>query len=197
MSNLNHILVEKINETMMKAIEILMKEHDSILKMIEITQNIFRKPEGEFNIEHVRNVIDFIKNFADKYHHMKEEDVLFKEMEEYGMPKEGGPIGVMLTEHDQGRFFVKNAAEAVENYQNGDHNAYEIMRNHLLSYCELLTNHIHKENFILYPMAEKILPEACLNNIWQKFEETDNSVNNSEYSGKYLNMVEELSKVYL
>ena len=74
----------------MKAIEILVKEHDSILKVIEITQTILNTNDpAKVNLNHVDSIIDFIKNFADKYHHLKEEDVLFMEMEKHGMPREG------------------------------------------------------------------------------------------------------------
>ena len=66
----------------MKAIDILVKEHESILKMIEIAQTMLKSSEdkAKINIDHVERIIDFIKNFADKYHHLKEEDVLFMEM---------------------------------------------------------------------------------------------------------------------
>lgn len=76
----------------MLAIDILVKEHDSILKVIEITQTILNtNDKSTVKLDHVEQIIDFIKNFADKYHHLKEEDVLFMEMEKHGMPREGGP----------------------------------------------------------------------------------------------------------
>ena len=91
----------------MTAIEILVKEHDSILQMIEITQTILNKnDETKVNLQHVEEIIDFVQNFADKYHHLKEEDVLFMELEKHGMPREGGPVGVMLYEHDEGRAYI-------------------------------------------------------------------------------------------
>ena len=66
----------------MEAIAMLVKEHDSILKMIEITQTILNTPDVKtVKIDHVDQIIDFIINFADKYHHLKEEDVLIMEME--------------------------------------------------------------------------------------------------------------------
>jgi hypothetical protein len=59
----------------------------------------------------------FFRNFADRCHHSKEEDELFPKMVEHGIPKEGGPIGVMLMEHDQGRAFVRGMSEAAEQQQ--------------------------------------------------------------------------------
>lgn len=96
----------------MNAIEILVKEHDSILRMIDVTRKLLAD-KSNVNIALVDQIIDFIKNFADKYHHLKEEDVLFVEMEKHGMSRESGPVGVMLHEHDQGRAYIKLAEEGV------------------------------------------------------------------------------------
>ncbi|MEM3061405.1 MAG: hemerythrin domain-containing protein, partial [Candidatus Bathyarchaeia archaeon] len=65
---------------------------------------------------HLEQVLEFIKFFADKCHHGKEEDLLFPAMEEAGIPKGGGPIGMMLTEHAMGRGYVKAMSKAAEEY---------------------------------------------------------------------------------
>lgn len=183
----------------MKAIDILVKEHDSILSMIEIIRKIFTGSEDKtaINIGHVEMVVDFIRNFADKYHHLKEEDVLFAEMEKYGMPREGGPIGVMLMEHDEGRAYVRNTIEAIERFKNGDLSALAEMENNLMNYGLLLTNHIHKENHILYPMAEKFLPIDVLKTIGEDFEKANSETIDNEYFDKYLKIAEDLGKIYL
>lgn len=182
----------------MKAIEILVGEHDSILKMIEITTIILKKEDKtEINIDQIEDIIDFIKNFADKYHHLKEEDVLFMEMEKHGMSRDGGPIAVMLHEHDEGRKYIKQAVEAIEQLKLGDDKAFEQLKENLLNYCTLLTNHIGKENNILYPMAERLLPANVKSAMTEKFEETNLTTINNEYFDKYLKLVDELSAVYL
>ena len=136
----------------MEAIAMLVKEHDSILKMIKITQTILNTTDVKtVKIDHVDQIIDFIINFADKYHHLKEEDVLFMELEKHGMPREGGPVGVMLYEHDEGRAYIKNAIDGISQLKKGDNSAFADIRTNLLNYCTLLTNHIAKENNILYP----------------------------------------------
>jgi hemerythrin-like domain-containing protein len=182
----------------MPAIEILVKEHDSILKVIEITQTILNtNDKSTVKLNHVEQIIDFIKNFADKYHHLKEEDVLFLEMEKHGMSREGGPIAVMLHEHDEGRKYIKQAVEDIEKLKLGDDSAYEQIKENLLNYCTLLTNHIGKENNILYPMAERLLPADVKLAMTENFEETNLTTINNEYFDKYLKLVDELSSVYL
>jgi len=182
----------------MKAIQILVKEHDSILKMIGITQTILNtKDKSKINIEHVENIIDFIQNFADKYHHLKEEDVLFVEMVNHGMSRDGGPIAVMLSDHDAGRNYVKQAVEAIEKFKACDYLAFELIQENLLNYCELLTGHIYKENNILYPMAERVVPAAILSDMSVGFEKTNKTTKDNEYFDKYLKLVDELSAIYM
>lgn len=180
----------------MKAIDILVKEHDSILKMIDVTRKLLAD-KSAVNIDHVEQIIDFVRNFADKYHHLKEEDVLFMELEKHGMPREGGPVGVMLSEHDEGRNYIKQAAKAVTEYKEGNTDALTDIESNLLNFCTLLTNHIAKENNILYPMAERMLPGSILETMSLDFEEANLATANNEYHDKYLKMVDELNNIYL
>ncbi len=181
----------------MKAIEILVGEHDSILKMIEVTRIILNSDDETINLEHVEQIIDFIKNFADKYHHLKEEDILFVEMEKFGMSREFGPIGMMLHEHNEGRNYIKLAGESIEKFKNGDRSAFEQIKYNLLNYCELLTNHIAKENNILYPMAERILPAGVLSAMSEDFKISNASTFENEYFDRYLKLVLYFSEIYL
>ena len=182
----------------MKAIEILVDEHDYILTMIEVAERILATDDyTTLDLNHVDKIVDFIKNFADKYHHLKEEDILFVEMGKYGMPRDGGPIGVMLHEHDEGRSYIKSAELGIELFKKGDIGAFIQIQNNLLSYCQLLTQHIGKENNILYPMAERMLPETIVNDIRSQFEQINESTPQNEYHDKYIRMVDEFSKIYL
>jgi Uncharacterized conserved protein len=182
----------------MSAIKVLVVEHDYILKMIEVTKHILEAEDSSsIHLEHVENIIDFIKNFADKYHHLKEEDILFIEMEKYGMSRENGPIGVMLYEHNEGRGFIKQAEEGLEQLKKGDSSAFAQVQENLLNYCNLLTNHIGKENNILYPMAERLLPESALGDMKERFENINISTLQNEYHDKYIKMVEEYGRIYL
>src|SRR3989344_9505885 len=96
---------------MVKAIEMLVEEHKNILRVTEaIERECEQISSGKtVNEDFFTKVIDFIRNYADKLHHAKEEDILFKE---FNVCAEGGgvhcnPVGQMLHEHDEGRGFVK------------------------------------------------------------------------------------------
>lgn len=182
----------------MKAIKILVDEHDYILKMIAITENILKSNDSStVDLNHVESIVDFIKNFADKYHHLKEEDNLFVKMEEFGMPREGGPIGVMINEHNQGRHYIKLAEAGIEGLKKGDTSAYHQIQDNLLNYCELLIQHIGKENNVLYPMAERIFPTNVDTEMTSQFETINTNTPQNEYYDKYIKMVVQLSSIYL
>lgn len=140
----------------MRPTEDLVREHGDILAMIQVVREMVARLEAGQAVEpdHIEKAIYFIRNYADKYHHAKEEDFLFPAMHEAGIPKEGGPIGVMLAEHDEGRAYVTTASEALERYRGGDTAAGAAVAANLRNYAGLLEQHITKENQVLYPIAD-------------------------------------------
>ena len=100
---------------------VLRKEHKGILKMLDVTDEVARRLEAGQSVapEKLADLLEFFRLFADQCHHGKEEDLLFPRLEQRGMPRAGGPIGVMLAEHDQGRSLIKQMAEASEAYGAG------------------------------------------------------------------------------
>lgn len=82
-----------------------------------------RRRRVRVKVAHLEKIHEFLKVFADKCHHAKEEDVLFPEMEKAGVLRKGGPIGVMLAEHAQGREYVKNIGDGINKYKAGDKKA--------------------------------------------------------------------------
>ncbi|MEE4249088.1 MAG: hemerythrin domain-containing protein, partial [Alcanivoracaceae bacterium] len=105
------------------------------------------------------DAVDFIRNYADRFHHAKEEDVLFVELINNGMPEKQSPIEAMHIEHDQGRAFVRNLADAAEKALSGETGQIAVIAENAAGYIALLREHIDKEDSVLYPLAERILPE--------------------------------------
>ncbi len=143
----------------MRPTETLMDEHEMILTVLDAAEQELHLMEttGRVRAERVEQMVDFFRNFADRCHHAKEEKLLFVRMEERGMPREAGPIGVMLYEHDLGRGYVRAVAEALSRAAQGDGEALQAIRQNLAAYIHLLRDHIYKEDHILYPMADQIL----------------------------------------
>ncbi|MEW6032120.1 MAG: hemerythrin domain-containing protein [Bacillota bacterium] len=108
--------------------------------------------------------LDFVRGFADQCHHAKEEGVLFRAMAEAGVRVEGGPLGVMLAEHEVGRACVREAAESL--------GAGDLARTaeRLAAYAKLLRQHIDKEDNVLYAMAEGALDRVSLEGMGAEFD---------------------------
>jgi hemerythrin-like domain-containing protein len=181
----------------MKPTEELKEEHKVILRMLKVLEKAAQNLEEgkEVPRDLFKKAVDFIRNFADRCHHGKEEDTLFPMMEKFGIPKEGGPLGVMLHEHTLGRNFVKGMAEAAEKYEKGDKSAIKSLVENARGYAGLLAPHIFKEDNILYPMADRAIPEKEQTILEEKFEKLEKEIMGIGKHHHYLNLVEELEKI--
>ena len=144
-----------------ECIKTLREEHTQILSQLDALE--VAVSGSAVNKEEVEKFLHFTENFAEP-HHKKEEDVLFPALEAKGIPRDGGPTGVMLSEHQEKRNYVKGLRLAL---QNGDDK--EMKRNGL-SIVNLMRSHIDKENNILYPMAEQLLSAEDLAELAAKCE---------------------------
>ncbi|MBU5613019.1 hemerythrin domain-containing protein [Geomonas azotofigens] len=154
----------------------LKDEHQLILRMLALLERNARlTEEGSFkDYQFYLDGVDFIRNYADRFHHAKEEDVLFEALVENGMPRDNSPVAAMLMEHDLGRAYVKAMEEAATKALNGEAGQEEAIVANARGYLDLLREHIAKEDDILYPLAERILPEGVRHGItagYQKAEE--------------------------
>lgn len=142
--------------------KVMVDEHQLILRMIALVeQNTARLEQGKFrNWQFYLDAVDFIRNYADRFHHAKEEDVLFVELIKNGMPEKQSPIEAMHMEHDQGRAHVRALEEAAQKALDGETGQGAIIAEHAKGYAALLRGHIDKEDNILYPLAERVLPEV-------------------------------------
>ncbi|OPX85741.1 MAG: Hemerythrin HHE cation binding domain protein [Pelotomaculum sp. PtaB.Bin104] len=149
----------------------LRKEHDAILRVLKILDKMISDPMGDTNkLQYYSEVVYFLKVFADKCHHGKEETYLFEELVNRGIPKEGGPIGVMLREHQQGREYIALMDKSLEAKDLTEFNTSAA------KYHDLLRQHIEKENNVLFVMADKVLNEAKQDELFRKFEQHEENV---------------------
>jgi len=157
------------------ATSILRKEHDAILKMLEAAEEVARQLRGGQKVApHVLDgLLEFLQLFADRCHHGKEEDLLFPTLESKGMPRMGGPIGVMLHEHDLGRSLIRQMTEASKAYAGGATDAGPQWAGAAVEYSRLLQEHIYKENNILFVMAEQMLSDEEQRQLAAQFEKVE------------------------
>ncbi len=125
---------------------------------------------NEANAETLRDIVEFMRIFADKCHHGKEEVHLFPLLEQKGVPARGCPVGVLIHEHDRGRALVGQLAEAIEAYLRNGAPAREALAKSLRALVDLYPGHIWKEEYLLFPMTNKILSPEEQAALRERFE---------------------------
>ena len=147
--------------------ETLVNEHRLILRMIALLEhNAKRTAAGLFsNWQFYLDGVEFIRSYADHFHHAKEEDVLFAALVQNGMPRDNSPVAAMLMEHEQGRSHVRAMEAASREALAGEPGREQTIAENALAYAELLRGHIAKEDDILYPLAERVLPDTMRDGI--------------------------------
>lgn len=173
----------------MSPTEQLKAEHEGIKLALKILEAVCRKIETRDKVDpkDLADILEFITVFADKCHHGKEEDLLFPAMVEAGVPREGGPIEVMLAEHNEGRGYVRQMKEAQGK------EFVEPARN----YINLLTQHIDKEDNILYMIADMHLAEEKQKGLLEQFEKVEKEKIGEGKHEEFHKLLEKLSNVYL
>lgn len=180
---------------MSKATEELMHEHRAIERVIGLLVKAGERIEGGRAVDPqaLGKAHGFIRDFADRCHHAKEEDVLFKVMAQRGVPVEGGPIGVMLMEHEQGRAFARGIKAALPGYAQGESAAGASLLENIRGYADLLLAHIQKEDKVLYPLSDRILSQREKDDLAAEFERVEREVTGPGEHEKHLAMIEELA----
>ncbi len=168
--------------------QILSDEHKNILKVVNVLVNECDSLESGKNLDKnfFIKAIDFIRNYADKFHHAKEEDILFVELCKDSAQMDCNPTPQMLFEHDLGRNFVKNMEEGLE--ENNDKKVMENAR----GYAQMIQEHIFKEDNILYPMADEALSAEIQASMLERFKQVEAKFN-AEIN-QQLSVVEEFEK---
>jgi hemerythrin-like domain-containing protein len=161
----------------------LVDEHVLIKRWIALIPEVVKNldVESEEGRRLILDGIDMIRSYADKYHHAKEEDILFKYFDE-----EADIIKVMHEDHTRGRALVKEMLAALEK-----RDAKTIAAN-LMAYRELLTEHIRKEDEILYPWMDNQLSTHQVGELFAQFDEVDRQIDVSP--GKYEALINQLEK---
>jgi hemerythrin-like domain-containing protein len=178
----------------LKATEILMEEHraiERVLNALERATNRLSRGE-EVYLRFFTGTTVFIKNFTDECHHKKEEKVLFPALVENGLSKGSGPVAVMLAEHEEGRRLAQGIRQATERFQAGDIRMREALIQNSKAYINLLRQHIMKEDKVLFPMADKVIPAEQHEKIALAFEQYDIDSLGEDMHSKYFGLAERL-----
>jgi hemerythrin-like domain-containing protein len=171
--------------------QILSDEHRIIEQVLDALQQMIKTPAVE-SLERWQKALDFIRHFADQCHHCKEEKVLFPAMEQHGIPNEGGPIGMMLMEHEEGRAHVRAMFAALARIEVNDETAQATLFENAKNYARLLREHIQKEDEVLFRIADDVLPVDQQKELLRAFAEHEAKEIGAGEHQKFVAIAEEL-----
>jgi len=161
-----------------KPTKVLEEDHHFIQKVVGAMAVLAETLEAGKEVEKktLHDIVEFMRIFADKCHHGKEETHLFPALEKKGVPMRGCPLGILIAEHQKSRDFVKQLAEATDSYANGNASAREALLKSLHGLTDLYPNHIWKEEYLAFPMADKILSSEEQRDLSEKFEMVEKEI---------------------
>jgi DUF438 domain-containing protein len=136
--------------------ELLMKDHETTERVLAATARAFGVP-GRPARTVIADAVEYFTGYVDQCHNKKEENHLFPLIERLGVPRQGGPLAVMLQEHGESERLLANFAALGRAYAAGDDTEAQKLRATFNQYAELLKNHFWKENDILYPLATRVM----------------------------------------
>jgi hemerythrin-like domain-containing protein len=176
-----------------KPTDVLEEEHHVIQKVVAAMVVLLARLEEGKDVkgETINKVVEFMRTFGDKCHHGKEESHLFPLLGKRGVPMTGCPIAVLVHEHEKGRSLVKQLLEAGTAYVNGDGASKSTLIKSLQGLIELYPNHIWKEEYLLFPMTNKVLSDEDQKELFEKFEMVEKEIG-ADVHEHFENIVEEL-----
>ena len=173
-----------------KPTQILSDEHRVIERVLGAVEKLAKGPVGA--LEPWKKALDFIRHFADQCHHFKEEKVLFPAMEAHGIPSEGGPVGMMLMEHEEARSYVGAMFAAISLIEAKNEAAKESLLSSAQAYCRLLREHIQKEDEVLFRMADEVISAEEQKKVSAAFAQHEAEEMGAGAHEKYLKIAAEL-----
>ncbi len=175
--------------------DFLVSEHEMIERaMAVLKSNLDKINEAAKTPLQMQRAIDFLLEFGDKMHNTKEEKFLFPLMGQKGVPVEGGPIGVMLMEHDAERKLLLRMMAELPNLAEASDAGRQKFAAEGFEYLKIRAEHIWKENDVLYAMGRKVFSDEENTSLLQDFKNLDQQTYGPEARKHYEQMLAEVEK---
>jgi hypothetical protein len=139
--------------------DLLMRDHETTERVFAAMERPFTSPTGPAP-GLVTKLFDYVRNYVDRCHNQKEEQHLFPRVEQRGVPRQSGPLSIMLAEHEAARGLLARLEPLVEAYAAGDATRLGALRSTFGEYIALCKDHYWKENDVLFPLAARVMSEA-------------------------------------
>ena len=178
----------------LSAVETLEQEHRLISRVVRLLPAVRRNVDaGVVDEQVISDIAEFFSTYTDGCHHAKEEDLFFPMLLQRGVSSKGCPVGTLRLEHQQGRNIVKALNTAVAKHRAGDPKAAGTISAILKDAAELYTDHIWREDYLLFPMSGKVLLDADREVLVKGFADVQTKFG-SAFQDKYEALVEKFEK---
>lgn len=171
-------------------VELLMNDHQITEQVLDAVERELAKPEGPSRAL-LQDAVTYFKEYVDACHNKKEEDYLFPTIERRGIPRAGGPLAVMLAEHDQSRTILPAWTRLAARYLDGDAASLPELCGAFGGYAALIRDHFWKENDILYPMARRVMTDDDARGVVAGIEATERSIG-ADTRAKYYGLADQI-----
>ncbi len=178
----------------MQPIGPLMQEHRLIEKMIALMNLQYEKfmQEKKADVNFIATALDFIRTYADKCHHRKEEDILFRDLKKKNLSSwHKNTLQELIDEHNQARNSVSSLAKSKDKYAAGNHESFREILNSIKVLTELYPKHIEKEEKHFFVHVMQYFDDEEQQKMLQEFWEADRSMIHL----KYKNVIDELKAI--
>ncbi len=182
----------------MKAIEILIREHGLIMRALDILSQARiqiekdqHPPKAFFD-----KALLFLRAFADKYHHFKEEYLMFGLLALKKGAAFDGPIGGLRFQHERCRACIDGISNSLDGYADGDDFATTTLLENLAAYISLLRRHIYAEDHIFFKLVEKELSKEEQELLLMQFKKEDEKTGGQTFYEQNRKLLAEM-KAYL
>ncbi len=181
----------------MKSTEILIVEHKLILRAIshlltarERLEKDERPPADFFVM-----AIDFFQNFADAYHHFKEEYLMFGILARKKKGELDREIGMLRYEHDRCRNYIVEMKKTLAGYDDNDEIATVTLLENLAPYISLLKRHIYKEDYIFFQMVNDVLSEEEDQRLVERFNNEVEKMQDVDFMEQNVELVRKMTLI--
>lgn len=164
----------------------LMHEHQLILRVVADMGREFERLDdgGDVDPGYVATVVDFIRTYADRCHHGKEEDILFRDLAGKGLsPEDAEAMRVLIDDHVWARGQVRELVEATDRAAAGDASATTVVRDRLRALAEFYPDHIEREDHSFFRAVPGYFSRDELDEMAAECAEFERSLIHERYLG--------------
>lgn len=173
--------------------DFLIAEHEMIERAMAVLKNCLENLDASAdNPVQMTRAMDFLLEFGDKIHNQKEEKLLFPHMESKGIPVKGGPLGVMLMEHQAERELLNSMIMQAKGIKYAPEAEKQAYTNKGLEYLKIRADHIWKENDVLFKMGSKVTGEEDNTDLLDGFKRIDTEAYGETARAKFQQMLTEV-----